>query len=525
METNPPEGRRTDQPGRRALRTPLLAAAFLICAVNAVNIGRQIQATSPRSPWEATEVMEAWRSLHGLPVYELGPEGHATHFYGALMPWLQGELFRWVGPNNRTGRVVTLIGALATITLIAASTRARREPLILFLVWAALLGLNHVTMQYFVENRPDMPALFLTAAAIAMLARGTDRARIAPIALGTACLIAGFFLKQTAAAFAAVPAVAIVLRGRRPTRAEVALALVPIAAMASILFFLKLAFPAVYHYMIVIPGSYRIEWHRLPGAGRLLALPCALALALAIDWLLAIRARRESGRDPRMIWVLATLAIAFPSSLAAYAKVGGVANSLLPALLAMIAFAALRLPASMARLERGLRSPGLLATAGIFSAILLLLSSFPYVRAPLINPLPGWEPRYNRAVEALAKVPGKVICPEDPTVPLFARSYAGRSLFAELDAHPDGGRLPEKLPGTVVAEINRADYVVDIRECWWDHLVERDLRGLGFVPADEMLPDLHPYRLWRRRETTQNPTPRTAWNSVDREPQRVAASR
>lgn len=514
METNLPEGRRTDGPGRRALRTPLLTAALLICAVNAANIARQIQATSPRSPWEATEVMEAWRSLHGLPVYELGPEGHATHFYGALMPWLQGELFRWFGPNNRTGRVVTLVGALATITLIAASTRARtrREPVLLFLVWAAMLGLNHVTMQYYVENRPDMPALFLTAAAIALLARGIDRTRIVPIAAGTACLVAGFFLKQTAAAFAAVPAVAIVLRGRRPTRAEVALALVPIAAMAGVLLFLKLAFPAVYHYMIVIPGSYRIEWHRLPGAARLMVLPSALCLVLAVDWLLAIRARVEPGRDPRMIWVLSTLAIAFPSSLAAYAKVGGVANSLLPALLTMIAFAALRLPASMARLERGLRSPRLLAIAGIVSGMMMLLASFPYVRAPLINPLPGWEPRYSRAVEALAKVPGKVICPEDPTVPLFARSYAGRSLFAELDAHPDGGRLPDQLPGTVVAEITRADYVVDIRECWWDHLVEGDLRGLGFVPADEMLPDLHPYRLWRRGNAANEPAPRTAWN-------------
>ena len=70
---------------------------------------------------EATEVLEAWRSLHGMPVYELSSDGHSAHFYGALVPWVQGEIFRWVGPNNVSGRVLTLVSALVTVTLLSVS--------------------------------------------------------------------------------------------------------------------------------------------------------------------------------------------------------------------------------------------------------------------------------------------------------------------------------------------------------------------------------------------------------------------
>src|SRR5262249_24777955 len=152
-----------------SFRAPMLLAAALICLITGLNFARLVPVQSPRDPGEASEVMEAWRSLRGLPVYELSPDGHATHFYGALVPWVQGEIFRWVGLNNVSGRILTLVSALATITLIAGGTRTKGSAWQMIVVWAALLGLNHRTGQYFVENRPDMTALFFTASAVVLM--------------------------------------------------------------------------------------------------------------------------------------------------------------------------------------------------------------------------------------------------------------------------------------------------------------------------------------------------------------------
>src|SRR5437868_5951591 len=106
-------GDRMDGFSRWLCRSPLLAAAALIALMSGLNLTRLVRSPAPANPWEAAEVLEAWRSLHGMPVYELVPDGHSTHMYGALVPWVQGEIFRWVGPNNISGRVVTLASALA----------------------------------------------------------------------------------------------------------------------------------------------------------------------------------------------------------------------------------------------------------------------------------------------------------------------------------------------------------------------------------------------------------------------------
>jgi hypothetical protein len=450
------------------------------------------------------EVVEAWRSLRGLPVYEIGPEGHATHFYGALVPWVQGEIFRWVGPNNRSGRVLTLLSALATITLIAASMRTKGSGWTMIVAWAALLGLNHRTLQYYSENRPDMTAMFLTTAAVLLMALGLERRRWSWLLAGTVCLIAGFFFKQTAAPFAAVPMIVLALRGRRPARIEVLLALAPLAAMGAVLASLR-SFPAIYHYMIEVPRLYRVDWPRAANHFREFLLESPLFVVLIGEWLIADRGSLR--KDARMPWLIATLAVAVPSCAVAQAKVGGAPNSMLPALLAMWAFCALRMPGALAWLEGRATSAGGRVVLGGFAAVLVLLTVFP--RLYPVTGRPPWDVTYDGAVAAVSRLPGTVVCPEDPTIPLFAKSYAGRGLFAEMDAHPNAGALPEDLPAPIVDELRAADYVVDIRDYWFDHLEDRHLRELGFEPADGVAGEPPPYRIWRRGELG---AARAAWN-------------
>ena len=59
-------------------RIPILCAAALVCVVNGYNLQRLVLAESPRDPWEAAEVVEGWRSLQGMPVYELSRESSAS---------------------------------------------------------------------------------------------------------------------------------------------------------------------------------------------------------------------------------------------------------------------------------------------------------------------------------------------------------------------------------------------------------------------------------------------------------------
>ena len=158
-------------------RVPLLVAATIIGLIVFFNLHRLVTATAPRNPWESIEILEAWRSLQGMPVYEHPPGGHATHMYGALVPWVQGEIFRWVGPNNISGRLLSVFSALATVAVLALCLRGDKAAWYLLVAFGTILGVNHRSGQYFAENRPDMPAILLGTLAVFLFGWGLERKR------------------------------------------------------------------------------------------------------------------------------------------------------------------------------------------------------------------------------------------------------------------------------------------------------------------------------------------------------------
>jgi hypothetical protein len=512
MTMNEPCRSRSESVSRWVCRAPLLVAALLICVVTGLNFNRLVRAHAPRNPWEAIQVLEAWRSAHGLPVYELAPDGHSTQVYGALVPLVQGEIFRWVGTNNISGRVVTLASALATVTMLAVCLSGRRSAWYLLIAWAALLAVNHRTCQYFSENRPDMTAMMFGTAGLLLIGSGLERRRIPAVISGSICLVVGFFFKQTVAVFAAVPSVALILRGRRPTRAEIILAILPMAATIGAILGLKVFSSTVYHYMIESQRSFAIDWPDAPKRVWELLAESPLFLVLLGEWILVDAASLRN--DPRVLWLMAVLAVAIPFCAIAYAKVGGAPNAMLPALLAIIAFCALRLPRLLERLDDP-RSP-LYARAmfGSLLTLLLLMTLFPRTGVRAYEP--AWDATYWETVGRVAQLPGKVVCPEDPTIPLYAKRHAGRSLYGERDTHLVDGRFPRALPDSVRSEFSTADYVIDIDHYWEDHVNDRMLRDLGFVPADGVAQGPGPYRMWRRKGGTLGPDPsRTALNEPD----------
>jgi hypothetical protein len=58
-------------------RAPSLAATAVICQLSGFSLPRLMTAAAPRNPWEAIEIVEAWRSVQGMPFYELSREGSA----------------------------------------------------------------------------------------------------------------------------------------------------------------------------------------------------------------------------------------------------------------------------------------------------------------------------------------------------------------------------------------------------------------------------------------------------------------
>jgi hypothetical protein len=418
--------------------------------------------------------------------------------YGALVPWLQGMVFRVTGPNNVTGRLLSVVSSLLTVTLLALCCKGERSAWAVLFGWAALLGVDHRSGHYFAENRPDMMAILFGTMALIILGVGAERKRWSLMVLGTALLVAGFFFKQTVSVFAAVPLLALFLRTRRPARSELLQALTPLAVMGAVILGLGVLSPVVYYYMITIPRAYSINWARDAKFLWEILLDSPLFLVLVAELIVS---EREGKPDPRIRWLVAVMAVAIPFGVVSFAKVGGWPNSLLPALFAMMAFCVLRLPNLLTRFESTTVSCGKQLALGSFLAVLLLMSTFPHLTwgNALVVSRSRWDKDYRETLAVAGRLPGTVVCPEDPTIPFYGNGYVGLNLFAEHDARAERGGWPETTPDLVVDEMRRADFIVDIQEYWGENVDVPLLESLGFEAMDVKSIDPDCYRIWRKR--------------------------
>ena len=290
-------------------------------------------------------------------------------------------------------------------------------------------------------------------------------------AAGSAAAVVGFFFKQPAVAAAGVPLVALLMMKPTAPRRDwlrAAAPLLAVAAAAAGVFFL---WPLGWFYMVQVPGLYGYE------AGKFWTAAVGLVQWNTLFLLVfgATLAARVGRRDPVVQWSLAAVAVLTAAALPAFAKQGGTVNSLLPSFLAMGAFCCAVLPALAARLKAR-RWPLRLAVAALLAVVpasdALTVDGGGMRRVvSRRNGDEGWAD----LVGYVAAFPGRTVCPEDPTIPLFADGYAGRTLMVERDARG----WPTQLPAAVVDEIASADRVVRVDGAWTG--VSRDeLRALGF---------------------------------------------
>lgn len=482
-----------DRLAQRLVPVPPLAIAVVLGAV--ALYGQYLillRTPNPTSPWDAELFVDAWRVAHGLPVYEPYPQGHAAHIYGPLVSFLQGGIVRLVGSSMLALRLWSWTCALALVALLStvANRVAPRAPWLTALGVAMLLAMDTRIAYFFAQLRPDvMAALAATVALLVLFRAQRDRAPVA-LAVGVACVVFATLLKQPFAATAAVPALPL-LRDRRFSRAERALWIgAPVAAVLLALVAIRLLFPIAFHFMVQVPGSYRIDLHRgLTGiTDYLLSLP--LFLALLLWWLVA--------RPPGPLalpwqWSLSAILVAVPVSALTFAKVGGAQNSWLPADLAILFFCLLVLGGVGTILRDGGLSGGRrLAVSATLS--LLALLCYRGLKGTF-GDRPAF-PEYRAVVARVGALgPGPVISPGDPTIELLGRGTAGRNLYVEGDANPVNGSLRPDLPPTMRAELARARYVVTVDWLWLrDYGLLADLEQLGFRPDER----LGRYTIWAR---------------------------
>lgn len=495
---------------------PIGVATFVIIVANAIFIGFRLLLPYPSNGWDAGIVTDAWRMLHGA-VYASGID-HATHMYGPLVTALLAQAFRLTGPVLYVGRLASAISGIVVVAILA-KVFGRSSRLAFGVAVAILLAANCRAQYYFTEIRPDMDSIFFAVGALILLYRGLEPARKNPrpalVLTGTALLVIAVLFKQTAAMFMFIPALSLALMfipglstvGQFRTvlsssGKQLLASAAPIAGGFLTFAVIRQLAPGLWHFMIEVPAQYRVPFLRAGEMSVQFLASIPLFLLAFVHWLFTDAP--DTWQLPRVRWLMAALICTVPASIMAEAKDGGTVNSLIPALLCVGAFCAWRAPVAFALLRDAARPLPLRTVSGLILGIMLFVQVFAFPgalsRAALKGGLGGSE-RPSIIAEAHS-LPGKVVCPDDPTIALMAKGYAGRTAVFEADAvYGDPARLQ-----AIVKEVNSADYVIAVQGAYilyWEHKYHL-LQASGLTKS--VFPSGSPlaYELWRR---TQPPGP------------------
>ena len=418
---------------------PIGAITFFILIANAVFIGFRCLLPYPINPWEAGIVVDAWRALQGETIYAVGID-HATHMYGPLTTAFLAQAFEFTGPLLQLGRFVSAVSGIAIVVLLA-KIFGRGHHLAFGVAAALLLAANSRSGNYFSETRPDMVSLFLALLALIVLYHGLESTRGGPritfILAGCALLGVATLFKQTAAAFMFVPAFAMLSKFGSLTLRNVVPALTPIAGVLAMFAAMWQFAPGMWHFVVEVPAQYHVS--RLRAAWMALELLSTMPLFLIalLHWLFTDAP--DTYKRPQARWLIATLICSVPTALLAFAKDGGDTNSLIPAILSMGAFCAWRTPLALALLGDAGRPLPARTAAGLLFGILLFSHAYPVSQARAPGELSQHALKRglgltDRAliIEEARLLAGKVVCPDDPTIPLMAKGYAGRTAVFEV---------------------------------------------------------------------------------------------
>lgn len=482
------------------------ALLFLTLFLNSVPSASLVLKPYPLDAWNGALTVEAARVSRGLPQYEDRLTGHATHLYGALTSALLGHVFQWTGPSNVTARWFSWIAAFLLAAGISVTVFSRSRGFYVLFGFTAIWAINLRVANYFISARPDlMAALLATAAALLLYRSGRSPRGGLQGLLGILLMVVAFFFKQTAAMVALIPPLALLLAYRQVPasdrrRAWVA-SLLPLGAIFVCVAGLWLFFPWPFHYMIDVQRKQPIHLAEILPKLEQVLCGTPLFLVALFDGVRRV-VTRQARFDARMAWLLAAVMVCTAASVVTWAKLGGAVNSMLPALLAQNVLALVWMREFLCeRIQNRnpLHQGGLLVLA-------LLVSVSSLIQSPLYQRLMGERTllkggypsalksagqfrgksmtrsaEYRTIITAVRELPGKVLCPVDPTIPLLAKGEVGRSMVLEYDSLC----WPETLPHYLQKELEEADYVIEVLGTQYSNQVDaRQLSQWGFVRTE-----------------------------------------
>jgi hypothetical protein len=272
----------------------------------------------------------------------------------------------------------------------------------------------------------------------------------------------------------------------------------PPATIIALIAAVSVIAPWVHYHMITAVSAWPMRFDVLVFSPlRFLAFYTLLPVALGI--MILIRPG-ITFRDPKMRWLLAASICASLGGLLTYSKAGGNLTAFMPALIPLIVLSTLGLAAAWKTVSASLISPGRAWMFACLIALMMMVDGVETTREAMHLFVEGLgDGHYPQVVEYVSKLKGRVICPDDPTIPIAALEQPGRSYWAESDTHfwvPMRG---------LVKEIGGADYVITVNSLAATFPKPDQLRDLGFVPdswGDGA--DLGPYELWRKREAADD---------------------
>lgn len=478
---------------------PVVGASVIIAAFSmAISVAQMCQPYL-HDQWESIIVADAYRNSVGLPVYT-NPDaetGHATHIYGPLMIYAVGSIFKLTGVKVVAAHLVSLV---ATIWLIAALAVIyfRRLPRVARIAGVALLiSLNSRLHGLFTQIHPDMPAMGFSLLALILMFHAMEKRRWMCLSLALASFCIAYLFKQTAAMFTIVPALSLLLRREGSFGTWLAVAAPPAAVMGLIVA-LSIIAPNVHFHMIVAVSRWPMRFDVLAVSPlRFLSFYTLLPVALC----LIILIRPMTFGDAKIRWLIAAGVGALPGCLLAYSKAGGRENSFLPALLPLIVLSTLGIAAAWETISAGDVSPARARAFACLIAMLMMVDAVETSREALHLFVEGHgDQHYPQVVAFVSKLKGRVVCPDDPTIPIVALGQTGRSFWAEADTHYVG------LLFALQREVARADYVVRTESPRSPlSLLQAGngpdiLRAAGFVRDPWDGTDMGVYELWRKRQ-------------------------
>jgi hypothetical protein len=183
----------------------------------------------------------------------------------------------------------------------------------------------------------------------------------------------------------------------------------------------------------------------------------------------------------------------------AYSKVGGAENSFLPALIPLLVLSTLVIAAAWETTSTTLVWRGRAGMFGWLIALVMMVDGLETsVEALHLFPEGNGDEHYPQVVEYVRNLKARVLCPQDPTIPIVALGQPGRSYWAESDSQQEGSW------GPLQNDLLRADYVIIVNSPYKKIALNgQNLSALGFerVKWDGYDYDLGVYELWHKHES------------------------